>query len=407
MRRLRCLIVTFGLPYPPHSGSRLRYYHLLRALAAHCDLYLLSLLEFPDEAQHLDALRPYCRRIETVNAPARSGWRARLASLTGLTQGWPLPFQRYHTAALGERLRAIVEAEAIDIVQIENLELASYVYDLPPATRAKRVLALHNVGARQYQLPSLMSASAAARQRAWLKWRLLVGWDARLALHFDAVVTVSAVDEQRLVKQLPIGRRPRLAIIPNGVDVAGLQPLPPAAEPVLLFVGTLGYEPNIDAAQFFATQVLPRVQAAVPATRLVIAGQHPAPGVLALAHLPGVSVIGAVPDLQPVYQAAQVVVVPLRAGGGTRLKILEALALGRPVVSTTIGAEGLDLIDGLHLRLADGAEALAEAIVALLRNPDELAALAQHGRERVTERYAWPQLAEQALALYQTLLPEA
>jgi glycosyltransferase involved in cell wall biosynthesis len=231
--------------------------------------------------------------------------------------------------------------------------------------------------------------------------------DARLARRFDAVVTVSALDAQRLREQLPPGRGPALAVIPNGVDVETFQPLPPAPEPVILFMGTLGYEPNIDAVQFFATEVLPRVRQAVPAARFVIAGQHPAPGVLALAQLPGVTVTGAVPDVQPVYAQAQVVVVPLRAGGGTRLKILEALALGRPVVTTTIGNEGLDLLDAEHLRVADGAAALAQAVIELLRDPAQRAALAVRGRARVVERYGWPQLAAQQLALYEQLVTAA
>jgi len=324
-----------------------------------------------------------------------------------LTQGWPLPLQRYRAPALAAALRTIVSEDRIEIVQIENLELAPYIHALPRRARVKKVLALHNVGARQYRLPDDWSAPRRARWWSRLKWRLLQGWDARLAQAFDACVTVSALDQQRLRAQLPAGSRLPITVIPNGVDVARLLPLPPAAEPVVLFVGTLSYEPNIDAAQFFATQVFPRVRQAFPAARFVIAGQHPAPGVRALARLPQVTVTGALTDLLPVYQQAQVVVVPLRAGGGTRLKILEALALGRPVVSTTLGCEGLELDDRLHLRLADEADALAQTVIEVLRDPAQRAALAEHGRQRVVERYAWPALAAGALALYRQLALEA
>jgi glycosyltransferase involved in cell wall biosynthesis len=243
--------------------------------------------------------------------------------------------------------------------------------------------------------------------RAWLKWRLLQGWDARLARRFDAVVTVSDLDRNRLLARWPGGAR-RVAVIPNGVDTEALQPLPPApAPPTLLFVGTLGYEPNMDAAQFLATEIFPRVRAVCPAARLVIAGQHAAPSVLALAPLPQVSVQVNVADLRPLYQQAQVVVVPLRAGGGTRLKILEALALGRPVVSTTIGAEGLDLAAGAQLRLADSAEAFAQAVLDLLGDPAAAAALAERGRAAVAARYAWPLVAARALAHYRQLVGPA
>ena len=402
MRRPRVLTLTYGLPYPPHSGGRLRDYHLLRALAADCDQTLLSLLEFPEEAAHVNALAPYCRRVEVVPSAPPGRWRAMRAA----AHGWPPALARYYAPELIARLHALLAAEPFDIVQIENLELAPYIAALPRRHRPRTVLTLHNVLARQYQLPGGWAVSRAARWRAALKAWLLRDLDARYAPRFDAVITVSALDRERLLTRLPAGRPP-VTVVDNGVDVEALQPLPPAPEPVLLFLGTLGYEPNMDAAQFFTAEVLPRVRAAVPAARLVIAGQHPAPSVLALAQQPGVRVLGAVPEVTPLYAQAQVVVVPLRAGGGTRLKILEALALGRALVSTPVGCEGLDLEAGRHLVVAEDAAALAEAVVALLRDPARRAALAAAGRARVVARYAWPRLAGDLLALYQRLLPAA
>jgi glycosyltransferase involved in cell wall biosynthesis len=193
-------------------------------------------------------------------------------------------------------------------------------------------------------------------------------------------------------------------VIPNGVDTQRYQPLPEAnTPPHLLFIGNMGYAPCIDAVSFFCLEILPLIQRAIRSVELWIVGRDPQPEVT---HLDGqgVHVTGRVEDIIPYYRQTKVSVVPLRAGGGTRLKILEAMALGRPVVSTTIGSEGLDAINGEHLLIADQPEQFAEQTVRLLTDRHLYQHIASRGRQLVESRYDWDQIAGRLMDVYADLV---
>jgi len=193
-------------------------------------------------------------------------------------------------------------------------------------------------------------------------------------------------------------------VIPNGVDSEEFFPEETVPQPnSLVFTASFTYPPNAEAMVFFCRDVLPRIRAAVPGTCLSIVGQRPGPEVEALGRLPGVEVTGRVPDVRPYLACAAVVVVPLRVGSGTRLKILEAMAMGRPIVSTSLGAEGLDIRPGHDLEIADDAASFAAATVALLRDPDRCVRLGTHARRTVIQRYSWSVVAERLDLLYRTL----
>ena len=171
-----------------------------------------------------------------------------------------------------------------------------------------------------------------------------------------------------------------------------------------MFTGVMGYEPNADAAQYFCNQIFPLVRREVKDARLLIVGHASPPTVQRLAEIGNVSVTGSVADVLPYYQQARLSVVPLRGGGGTRLKILEAMALGRPVVSTSIGCEGLAVRDGIHLEIADEPVAFAQRVVRLLLDRRLREQLAGNARRLVEERYEWSVIAEKLLAVYRRLL---
>ena len=220
-------------------------------------------------------------------------------------------------------------------------------------------------------------AATAAR----LESRALRGIERRALQAYDAVSVVSEVDRERLP-----GPHPRVLVCPNGWDPS--PPLPGAADPVVVFVGLMGWTPNVDAAVWLVRSVWPRVRAKVPGAQLRLVGREPAPAVQALAG-EGVTVTGTVPAVAPHLEAARVVVAPLRAGGGSRLKILEGLDAGRPVVATTVGAEGLEQLVGRGIVIEDDPVAYAEAIVRLLLDPHEAASLGAAGNQAVRETFAW------------------
>jgi polysaccharide biosynthesis protein PslH len=223
----------------------------------------------------------------------------------------------------------------------------------------------------------------------------------RACHRMDRVLTVSEEDRRALRTELP---GLEAAVVPNGVD---LERFSPAGEPKgasAVFVGKMDYRPNVDAVRWFCAEVLPRVRAAVPGFVFTVVGSRPVSAVRELGRLPGVRVTGRVAETRPYVRDAAIAVVPLRAGSGTRLKILEALAMGRPVVSTTLGCEGLDTVDGAHLAVADSPEGFAERVVRLLRHDGERARLGRHGRQLVAERYGWTASVARLEATYEELV---
>ncbi len=187
-------------------------------------------------------------------------------------------------------------------------------------------------------------------------------------------------------------------MIPNGVDLERLRPAPILTEPCVLFPATLSYQPNVEAAVWFCMEIWPRISSAVPEARLVLAGRAPGPAVRGLERLPGVSVHGDVPSMTPYFEAARVVVVPVRVGAGTRLKALDAMAMARPVVGTTVGLEGLGIVDGRQAFVADAPEAFAAAVVKTLQSDDIARAMGAAGRDHVERGFGWDRIGEQFVA---------
>jgi glycosyltransferase involved in cell wall biosynthesis len=222
-------------------------------------------------------------------------------------------------------------------------------------------------------------------------------WEPRYAERFDRSTTVSEIDQQMLQKANP---RLRINVIPNGVDIQNYKPLPTENLPsALLFIGNMGYPPCADAALYLCNEILPHVRRRMSGVEVWIVGRNPRAEVIEL-NGDGVHVTGRVDDVVPYYQKSAICVVPLRAGGGTRLKILEAMALGRPVVSTTIGCEGLDVVDNEHLMVADTPEQFAEKIERLLTDRQLFERISANGRKLVETRYDWDRIAEQLMDVY-------
>jgi len=196
----------------------------------------------------------------------------------------------------------------------------------------------------------------------------------------------------------------RFTVIPNGVDLGRFRPLPVPPEPRVLFPATLSYPPNVEGAVWFCSEIWPRVRSVVPDASLVLAGRSPAAPVLELERLPGVSVDADVPSMVPYFASARVVVVPLRVGAGTRLKALEAMAAARPVVGTTLGLEGIGIVDGVTARVADDPDAFAAAVVGTLQRDDLAQSLGAAGRLHVENRFGWEQIGDSFVAMVSELL---
>jgi len=379
---VRAAFVTPYLPYPLDAGGKIRSFHLLRGLAwAHdVDLHTVHYGEAP---QVPDDVRDVCRGVYSASLRAPDGaWRAATRPLRPFRQA----IEHFQSASALHETRTRLSGGRYDLLLADELCMTPYVVGLPGRKLAGRQKIEHSHHA------ALLARSAAG-------WRKLAGAVDLAALRrfersamaaMDAVVCCSDEDAVQ-VRALNPGAA--VAIVPNGVDPACFQPRPEASgPPTVLFVGTLDYPPNVDAVEYFCEAIRPRLLGRVPDLRVRIVGRNPVAGVLARNAAPGVTVFGSVPDVRPHLAEATAVVVPLRVGGGTRIKILESLAAGRAVVSTSIGAEGLGLRHGQHLSIADDPESFARETAALLLDPSLRVRLAAAGRAEVLARYAWPEL---------------
>lgn len=394
---MRVLFVTYGLPVPPHSGARLHDFHLIRRVARRHEVSVLSLLESADELEHLDEMRAHCHAADAaVGAP--NMWGALLRGLPALHRR-PLATAPYWDAKLARILARWTREHAYDVVQIEHSFLAPFRTALPRDFSGATVLSFHNVGAAQY---GSMVAEGRGLERwvARLKAVAMTGWEVRWARRFDRVLTVSH-DDERALRNAGLGVP--ISVIPNGCDAAACTPCAtqPTA-PELLFVGTMGYLPNRAAVRWFCDAVLPGIRAKHATAVLHVVGpggrRH-----LADLHRPGlVEIHDRVADLRPFYERARVVVVPLRSGGGTRLKVLEAMAHGRPVVSTGIGCEGLELAPD-EVAIARDAGEFAARTVELLTDTGRWRAQASAARRAAETRFDWDPIAEQLLATYASI----
>jgi len=373
---MRIAVVTHVMPYPADSGTRIRVARIVAALQRRHDVTVVS-LEPGDTAGAATALG-----VPVAVHPARA--RRGLA---------PVGVAPETTAAVW---RAVRDWRA-DAVHVQGtFGAAATALD-----RARpEVPAIVDEGCvyhLSYRRAAALAPTPLRRARGLLRtWRLR-RFERALARRADAVVAVSS-DEAAVVRTLAPATR--VVVAPNGVDATALRPSPPGD--AVLFVGLLGYAPNRDAMTWFARDVLPRLGADGP--EVLVAGREPGPELQRLAGAsPRLRLLGFVPDLAPLYARAGVFVNPMRGGGGTRLKMLEAMAAGKAVVSTTVGAEGLALTPGRDVVIADTAGAFADAVRALLADRAEAARLGRAARALVEERYAWDVCLAPLEALYASL----
>jgi glycosyltransferase involved in cell wall biosynthesis len=390
--RLTVLLVSPMAPSPPRFGAQARAHGLLSYLGKNHDLTALVLHDDDETpAASGPAMRAYCREVTFVRNPnAARGWRRRALQLRSwLSHG---SYQRHLFAvpAFQAALDVALASRRFDVVFVNLPYLAHYRLRRAPAGTAVPAVVIdsHDVG---YDLARQIATSAASfgrRLHAKLNWRKLAREELAAYTAADGVCVCSTADQQRLAADAP---RANTVVIPNAADVERLQPRATDPAPdgrTVLFFGLLATVPNVDGVLYFAREIWPLIAVADPDARFVVVGANPAPEILASAG-PRVTIVGPVDDLRPHLSAAAVIVVPLRLGSGTRLKILEAWAMGRPVVSTSLGAEGLDGVPGKHLLIADDPAEFARAVLRILREPGLANELGSAGRALAVERYSW------------------
>jgi len=373
-------MVTKFVPFPDNDGGKQRVLAVARRLAQRADLVLCAYDDGTADIAGLEKLG-----IDVRSVP----WRPTAGrSVLGALATRSLSAGRFFSSELRAEVRAAAAEGPLDLLQIEYVQMAPLGRDV---TAARRVLDLHNVESalmRSYGRTARGPSAAAAYTEA----ALLAAMERKALRDFDTVVVVSERERDRLGAGLP-----GLLVCPNGRDPDPSCPLEPASTPTAAFVAALGWAPNVDAAVWFAREVWPEVVRRIPAARLLLVGRDPAPSVRALASS-SVEVSGTVSDVLPYLAQARLAVAPLRSGGGTRLKILEALDAGRPVVATSVAVDGLEDLIGRGVVVADDAETMADVVSSLLDDPEAVSALCQVGHDAVLASHSWDAALEPLLA---------
>lgn len=394
---MRILFITDAVPYPTISGAPLRTYNLLRHLARQHEVYVAAFVKTPEQREGVAHLQEFCRAVETAEMWTARAWGRPLEALRYLLKGIPPDLRFHFSDELARKIRGLAASVNFDIVQIDHMTMGMYLEVVPPEMAKRAVWMVHDVDYSRYARLVRVETKLIRKLRLWLHSHMLRNWEPRFAERFKRCVTVSPADRDLLLAANP---RLHVEVAPNGVDTQMYEPLPPnTAAPALLFVGNMDAIACVDAMLYFCREIFPLIRRVLPNLEMWIVGINPRPEVKTLAGN-GIHVTGRVDEVRPYYDRSTVCVVPLRAGGGTRLKILEAMALGRPVVSTSIGCEGLEVIDGVHLLIADSPEPFAEKILRLLQDKNLQESLTRHARVLAEERYDWEVIAAKLMRVY-------
>lgn len=392
---MNVVVVGGALPYPADAGNRIRTLNLLVRLARRHRVTLLAARN-PDRREARAAVEYLAdHRVEAVEVahavPPKSGARfyARLAA--NLASPLPYSVASHHGPALVAAVRRLAARGRVDLWQAE---WAAGLEALRGLDGARKLVVAHNVETLIWERYARTEAHPLRRWYVRDQARKFERFERRAFAEAHRVVAVSPDDAALIHDRFGVPRG-RVDVVDNGIDRAAFEAVVPDRDPRrVLFLGSLEWRPNLDAVGLLLDRIFPAVRAAVPGATLDLVGRRP-PAALArrAAGAPGVALHADVADVRPFLARAGVMAVPLRVGGGSRLKILEALATGLPVVSTRVGAEGLCLRDGEHLDLADDPPAFAAALAAALRDPDRARHLAARGRDLVLRRYDWDALA--------------
>jgi sugar transferase (PEP-CTERM/EpsH1 system associated) len=401
---MRLLFLTPQLPYPPQKGTALRNWGLIFGLAERHGVAVLSCLDSGQPPDLDDVLTATCR-VEVVEPPVRT-LRTRLRDM--LLTSKPDMALRLASDAYARRLAEWLTREHFDVVHVEGIEMAPYL-DVIEAAQPRPLIVFddHNceylLQKRTFLTDLCIPPRWPGAAYSFVQWLRLRRYEAQVCLRTDRVLAVSEADAKALQKLVP---DVRTIVVPNGIDTRAYAPaLTHADTPTLVFTGTMDFRPNVDAVLWFAREVLPKIRAQMGDVRFLAVGQRPHRRLDVLRGDPAVTLTGFVDDPRPYIADAVVYVVPLRMGGGTRFKILEALAMGKAVVSTTLGAEGFPVTHGKELLLADEPGEFAQTVVALLNAPEKREALGQAGRAFVEARYDWRIIVPLVEAAYESSNP--
>jgi polysaccharide biosynthesis protein PslH len=378
---MKILFICHRFPYPPKRGGKIRPFNIIRHLARSHQVTVCSLARSDAEAEEAQSIAPFCHDFHVARVDERLQWARMIATLpTPLTASGAY----FHSTRLARTIRRLLAATRFDLVFVHCSSVAHYVQHL---RGVPKILDFGDMDSHKW-LEYAQHRPLPLAAGYWWEGQRVLAAEKRFARRFTLCTATTRAEWQTLVGY---GIDTPSDWFPNGVDSEFFKPSDTPHDPdTIAFIGRMDYYPNQQAMRWFVAEVLPLLQQARPATRLAIVGADPPASIRALAERPGVSVTGSVPDVRPHVTRAALTVAPLAIARGTQNKILEAMAMGVPVVASRIAAGGVDAVGGEHLLTATTAPEFRDAILRVLADPAERRRLAAAGRVRVLSHHSWP-----------------
>ena len=394
--RLRVIALTHRVPFPPDKGDKIRTWNLLSRLAKRAEVHLVCLADPPEDVQYADGLRDVFASVTIIPIEMRT---QKLRALPYLATTTPLTLPVFHHRALTTALRELCETVRPDAFYAESSSMAPYALEHPNVPLVMDFVDVDSAKWRSYASAAPFPLNLVYTREAWALSRF-----ERTVAARASISTLTAQRELSLFHTVAPGANAR--VLANGVDTDYFTARDTEPhEPRVIFFGAMDYGANVEGARYLALQVLPYLRGLVPGVTVTLAGSKPTREVKALAQIPGVTVTGFVPDMRPHVHGSMVSAVPLRVARGIQNKVLEAMAMGVPVVASPAAADGIDAVHGRDIEVAaidPTGRGFAEALASLLRDGARREMLEKSARHRVVERYGWAGRAEELFELLRT-----
>ncbi len=397
---MNILFLSTENPYPPDHGHHIRTLNILEGLAQKHSIFFVGFAQDKKELQHTGYLEKICRLVYIkVIETGFLKWRYYLKLIFNLFSPYPYTVQRYQSKATRTQIKKIIKENRIDLVHIDMLHLATYRDEVG---NVPTILVNHNVESLRMLRWAKVEKNSLIKAYLYWQYYKLKHFERRAFARCDCGVVVSNADKEILCELTGCDN---YFVIPNGVDTDYFKP--GLADPIphsLVWVGGMGNAYNRDAVIYFLDEILPLVEREFPTVTATFVGGSPPPKLIKkAAEKSNIKIVGYVDDVRPYVDQAMIFIAPIRSGSGTKIKILNALSQQKAVITTSIGAEGIDVIPNQHLMIADSAQEFAAAISYLFRNPDKISELGKNARVIIEKKYGWSLINEQVNQLYKEI----
>jgi polysaccharide biosynthesis protein PslH len=391
---MKILFLTPRLPYPPYQGDRLKMYHFLRLLSKHHEIDLLSFVESEEEIKLADNLQPFCRKIETVFLPKST-------SYLNMAKNFPstLPFQvaYYQSPLYRLRLEKLLSQNDYDLLHTHLIRMIPYTEKL----KIPRILDLTDAISKYLETRYSKTKNPFVKLGIFLEWKRMLKYESKIS-SYQAISVCSETDRDKL---LAIAPSANIQIFRNGLDLDYFKPFPNrCSEPNgIIFTGSMHFAPNQDGVLYFCQQILPLIRQQIPDVKLYIVGKSPSPSIQKLAS-DSIVVTGTVPDMRDYYAKAKVAICPVRFGAGTLNKVIEAMAMNIPVVSTSVACAGMNVTNGKNILFGDTPNDFVCAVVKLLQSPELRNCIVAGARTLVEAEHDWEEIVSDLEELYKNIV---